>query len=325
MLINLLKALCLLFFAGWVTANAVAGSFLTGPLTLVVPFPPGGSSDVLARKIAEKIDGVIDYPMVIENRPGAGGTIGSRRVADARADGHTMVLGVTGSHAISHSLYETPLYDPVADFQAVSLVVSTPLVVAVNNEVPADDMAQFLAYAKEHPGGLVYSTPGIGTSMHLTGEMFNLWANTAVVHAPYQGSGAAVNDFLAGRVEVMFGDLLVLKPHIESGRVKALAVTSQERHPMFPEVPALTELEGFQGFEALSWQGVFVPQATPPEVVSELNQIIVTALTDEDLTDFFAKQGVLIKSSSAEEFQDFVIREKEKWADIVQKAQIPLN
>lgn len=305
--------------------GAAAGSFPTGTLTLVVPFPPGGSSDVLARKIAEKIDTAVDVPVVIENRPGAGGTIGTRRVADAPADGHTMVLGVTGSHAISHALYEVPLYDPVEDFQAVSLVVSTPLVVAVNAEVPVDTLADFLVYARAHPGGLVYSTPGIGTSMHLTGEMFNLWADTDIVHAPYQGSGAAVNDFLAGRVEVMFGDLLVLRPHIESGRVKALAVTGQERHPLFPEVPALTELEGFDGFQALSWQGVFVPGDTPDEVVQQLNELLVQALADEELKQFFAQQGVLLTSSSAAEFQDFVRAEKEKWADIVQKANIPLN
>src|SRR5699024_10588807 len=153
------------------------------------------------------MDAAIDQPVVVENRPGAGGLIGSRRVADAPADGHTLVLGVTGSHAISHSLYEVPPYDPVTDFRAVSLVVSAPLVVAVNAEVPVETLEDFLVYARQYPGGLVYSTPGIGTSMHLTGEMFNLWADTDIVHAPYQGSGAAVNDFLAGRVEVMFGDV----------------------------------------------------------------------------------------------------------------------
>lgn len=300
-------------------------AFPFGPVTIVVPFPPGGSSDVLARKIADKIDAAIDYPVVVENRPGAGGLIGSRRVADASADGHTLVLGVTGSHAISHSLYEVPPYDPVTDFRAVSLVVSAPLVVAVNAEVPVETLDDFLAYARQHPGGLVYSTPGIGTSMHLTGEMFNLWADTDIVHAPYQGSGAAVNDFLAGRVEVMFGDVLVLRPHIESGRVKALAMTSQERHPMFPEVPALAERPDFEGFEALSWQGLFVPAGTPDETVQALNELVTTALADEELQAFFNAQGLLIKGSSAEGFQQFVGAEKEKWAEIVEQANIPLN
>lgn len=292
-------------------------------VTLVVPFPPGGSSDLLARKIASQISAQRSGAVVVENRPGAGGLLGSRRVAEARPDGRTLGLGVTGSHAISHSLYHEPPYDPVSDFEAVSLVVTAPLVVAVHADLPATSIEELLVYAEQNAGELSYSTPGVGTSMHLTGEMFALWSGHELVHVPYQGSGPAVNDFLAGRVPLMFGDLLVLLPHIQSGSVNALAVTSMQRHPLLPDVPALTELEGFKGFEALSWQGIFAPKGTPAPRVQEINRLVVNALQDPKIQEFFAQQGFIVEGSSPEDFQDFVAAQKEKWAEIV--AQIGLE
>lgn len=294
-------------------------------VTFVVPFPPGGSSDLLARKIARQISVQQAGAVIIENRPGAGGLLGSRRVAEARPDGRTIGLGVTGSHAISHSLYHEPPYDPATDFEAISLVVTAPLVVAVHPDIPANTIPELLDYAAQHEGELSYSTPGVGTSMHLTGEMFGLWSDHDLVHVPYQGSGPAVNDFLAGRVSLMFGDLLVLLPHIQSGDAKALAVTSAQRHPLLPETPALNEIEGFAGFEALSWQGVFAPKGTPQPLVDQLNKLVVEALHEPEVQAFFAQQGFIVEGSSPEDFQAFVTAEKEKWANIVAQTGIEKN
>ncbi len=299
--------------------GALSMSFPHKPLTLVVPFPPGGSSDVLGRKIADELSKRLGQPVIVENKAGAGGTVGARYVAQAEPDGHTLGLGVTGSHAISFSLWDNPPYNPVEDFVAVSLIVSAPLVLVVNKNVPANSFPEFLDYVRSNPGRATYGTPGVGTSMHLTGEMFDLAANTHTVHVPYRGTNAAFADFLGGQIDFLWGDLLVMLPQIQAGGVRALAVTSTDRHPMLSNVPTLNEL-GLKGFEALSWQALFVPKGTPFEIVKALNRHVVDTLQQPAIQDYFASQGFVVRGTTVEETAHFVARETEKWGEIVRGA-----
>jgi len=321
---HLRKYLAATAVAATLGLGATAQAFPDQPITIVVPFPPGGSTDLLARKLGDEMAKRLKTTVIIDNRPGAGGTIGSRQVANAKPDGHTLVLGVTGSHSVSYSLYADPPYDPVKDFEAVSLIVNTPLVVAVNDQVPANNISEFLDYARANPDKLTYGTPGNGTSMHLTGEMLDLAAGTKLVHVPYKGSAAALNDMLGGQIDFMFGDVLVLMPHLQSGKAKALAVTGLQRHPMLPDVPTLAE-SGVKDFEALSWQGLFAPAGTPQPVVDKLNSTVVEILNDPTVAAFISDQGALVDTRSPKESTDFVAAETAKWADIVKKAEVPVN
>jgi tripartite-type tricarboxylate transporter receptor subunit TctC len=283
---------------------------------IVVPFPPGGSTDLLARKLAEKLQTSMGQSFIVENKPGAGGAVGSEFVAKAPPDGYTLLLGVTGSHGISVSLNPKLPYHPLRDFVPISMVVSAPLVVVVGPGFPANTLAEYVAFAKSKPDQVTHSSPGNGTSMHLTGEMFNLAAGTKLVHVPYKGSAGAVNDLIGGQVQSMFGDFLVVLPQVRGGKIKALAVTSSRRHPLLPDVPTVAE-SGYPGFEALSWQGLFAPAGTPPEVVAKLNAETVKALASEDFRETFARQGFLVAGSTPQEFRAFIEAEIPKWARII--------
>jgi len=301
------------------TALAVAQGFPSKPVRIVVPFPPGGSTDLLARRIAEKWQASMGQPVIVENRAGAGGTTGSEFVARAAPDGHTLVMGVTGSHGVSVSLNPRLPYHPLRSFEPVSRVVSAPLVVVVGAAVPARTLAEYVAAAKARPGEITHSSPGVGTSMHLTGEMFNAAAGTQLVHIPYKGSAGAVNDLMGGQVQSMFSDFLVALPHVESGRIRALAVTSAQRHPLMPGVPTVAE-SGYPGFEALSWQGLFAPAGTPKDIVERLSAETRKALASPDIRDFFTKQGFEVAGSTPAEFRAFVEAEIPKWARVVKDA-----
>lgn len=306
------------------TAAVGAQAYPEKAIRFVVPFPPGGSTDVLARRIAASYHDSMGQPVVVENRAGAGGAIGSDLVAKAPPDGYTMLIGVTGSHGVSVSLNPSLPYHPLRDFEPVSRVVTAPLVIITKPDFPAKTLADYIAFATSKPGQVTYSTPGNGTSMHLTGEMFNLAAATKLVHVSYRGSAAAMNDLIGGQVTSMFSDLLVAMPFIQSGRVRPLAVTSSERHPMLPDVPTVAE-SGFAGFEALSWQGLFVPAGTPKTVVDKLNAETRKALASPDIKDFFSAQGMEVKATSPAEFRSFIEREIPKWARIVKEANITVQ
>lgn len=301
------------------TALAAAQGFPSKPVRIVVPFPPGGSTDLLARRIAEKWQASMGQPVIVENRAGAGGTTGSEFVARAAPDGHTLVMGVTGSHGVSVSLNPRLPYHPLRSFEPVSRVVSAPLVIVVGAAVPARTLAEYVAAAKARPGEITHSSPGVGTSMHLTGEMFNAAAGTQLVHIPYKGSAGAVNDLMGGQVQSMFSDFLVALPHVESGRIRALAVTSAQRHPLMPAVPTVAE-SGYPGFEALSWQGLFAPAGTPKDIVERLSVETRKALASPDIRDFFTKQGFEVAGSTPAEFRAFVEGEIPKWARVVKDA-----
>jgi tripartite-type tricarboxylate transporter receptor subunit TctC len=301
--------------------------FVTKPLRIVVPFPPGGSTDLLARRIGEKLGAAFAQPVLVENRPGAGGATGSVEVARATADGHTLLFGVTGTHAISPAINPKIGYDPRADFAAVSIVVSAPLVVVVRSDSPHTTLAELITWARSHPERLTHGSPGNGTTMHLTGEMFALATGTRLTHVPYKGSAAATQDLLGAQIESMFSDLLVALPLIQSGKLRALAVTSRQRHPLLPNVPTMAEAapRELADFEALSWQGLFVPAGTPAPMLERLNAEVVKALRSPDLRDFFAERGFVVEARSLEESRRFLDAETTKWSRIVKAVNPQVN
>ena len=303
--------------AAMLPALAAAQSFPAKPIRIVVPFPPGGSTDLLARRIGEKLAAVWGQPVVVDNRAGAGGTLGADYVAKSAPDGYTLLMGVTGSNAIANALYPKLPYDVVKDFAPVSLVVSSPLVLVRNPNFAPKTVQEVVAAAKAKPGSISYGSPGNGTSMHLTGEMFKLSAKVSMLHIPYRGSAGALSDLMGGQIDTMFGDFLVVWPQLEAGKLQPIAVTSKTRHKMLPNVPTIAE-SGYPGFEALSWQGLFAPAATPPAIVEQLNREVNKALASADIQEYFGSRGFTLGGSSATEFKAFVKVEADKWAKIVQ-------
>jgi len=300
-------------------AQALAQDYPSKPIHIVVPFPPGGSTDVIGRRIAEKFQASMGQPALVENKPGAGGAVGAEQVAKSPADGYTLLIGVTGSNAVSYSLNPKLPYQP-KDFDPVSLVVSAPLTIVVNPSVPAKNLKELVALNQP----LNHGTPGNGTSMHLTAEMFNLAAGTKFVHVPYKGTAGALNDLMGGQIQMMFGDFLVTLPQVKAGRIRALAVTSLQRHPLLPEVPTVAE-SGYPGFEALSWQGMFAPAGTPPAILAKIHAELVKAIGAPDMKEYFASQGFFIGGNSPAEFRAFVEKEISKWAQIVKAANVKLD
>ncbi|HVQ69423.1 MAG TPA: tripartite tricarboxylate transporter substrate binding protein [Bradyrhizobium sp.] len=294
------------------------------PINIIVPFAPGGSTDVLARRLGDKLAAAWGQPVVVGNRPGAGGTLGADFVAKSAPDGYTLLMGVTGSNAIAQALYPKLPYDVIKDFAPISMMVSAPLVLAVNPDVKANTAAEFLALAKSKAGALSYGSAGNGTSMHLTGEMYKQASDVSMVHVPYRGSAAMLTDLMSGEIQATFGDVLVLMPQIEAGKIRALAVTSKARHGMLPNVPTLDET-GLKGFEALSWQGLFAPAATPPEVVERLSTEVNKAMQSADIKEFFAAQGFSVQGTTPETFKTFVANEVQKWTPIVKNAGVQAN
>jgi len=296
-------------------------SYPNKPIHIVVPFAPGGSTDLLARRLGEKLAAAWGQPVIVDNRPGAGGTIGADFVAKSAPDGYTLLAGVTGSNAIAQALYPKLPYDVMKDFSPVSIMVSAPLVLAVNPDVKAKTAAEFLALAKSKPGALSFGSAGNGTSMHLTGEMYKQTAEVSMVHVPYRGSAGMLTDLMSGQIQVSFGDVLVLMPQIEAGKVRALAVTSKARVPILPDVPTLDET-GLKGFEALSWQGLFAPAGTPPEVVEKLSAEVNKAMQSPDIKDYFAVRGFIVEGSTPAAFKDFIASEVKKWTPIVKSSGV---
>ena len=307
--------------ASLATDVAVAQDYPNQPVTIVVPFPPGGSTDLLARQIAETISEPLGQPVVVENRGGAGGTVGANYVAQSNPDGYTLLMGVTGSNAISGILRDNLPYEAATDFAPVSIVVSSPLVLAVNADSDLETVEDVVAFAQANPGAFSHGSPGVGTSMHMTGEMFALESETSLLHIPYQGSAAALQDLLGGNLVAMFGDILVLSEHFESGDLRPIAVTSLERHFMLPDVPTIAE-SGLDGFEAVSWQGVFAPAGTPQEILDQLYAEISTAMESDEMQAFFEERGFLVEGRSPADSQAYVVDQIEMWTGVVDAAGI---
>jgi tripartite-type tricarboxylate transporter receptor subunit TctC len=295
----------------------------TKPVRIVVPFAAGGTTDILARALAPELQRVFGQPFVVDNKPGAGGNLGAADVAKATPDGHTLLMGTVGTHGINQSLYPKLPYDPVKDFVPVTLVAGVPNVLVLNpakaQERGIQSVPDLIRYAKAHPGQLNMASSGNGTSIHLAGELFKAMTGTYMVHFPYRGSGPALIDLMGGNMDLMFDNLPSALPHIKSGKLKALAVTSATRSQALPDLPTIAEAGGPQlkGYEATSWFGLLAPAGTPMEIVNRLQQETAKALATPALKERLLSQGAIPSGMTSAEFARHIAAETKKWAEVV--------
>ena len=297
-----------------------AQNYPTAPLRMVVPFPPGGGTDILARLLAQRLNEAWGQPAVVDNRPGAGGTVGTGSVAKTTADGHTMLIVPAGFAAYS-SLYKQLPFDPARDLAPVSRLAAGPLVLVVHPSLPAKTVKELIAFARKHPGEINFGTSGAGTLPHLSAELFNSMSGTKMTHIPFRGAGAAVTDVMAGRVPVYFMNVLQAVSLIRSGRLRALGVTTPERSAIAPEIPAIAEA-GLPGFDMTNWYGLLVPAATPRAVVVKLQQETTRILNLPELRARLAQDGMTVVASTPGQFAQFLARETAKYAKVIEVAGI---
>lgn len=300
---------------------AGAQTYPSRQIRLVVPYPPGGSADILARTLGQQVSTSTGQPVVIDNRPGAGTAIGARDVAAAPADGYTIMLGTVSSHAMNPVITPGVGYDPIRDFTPVTPVASIPFALVVHPSVPAKSIREFLDLAKAQPGKLTFASAGIGTSNHLAGALLKSMAGIDMVHVPYKGSAPALTDLLGGRVTAMFDLLLTTIKHVNAGSVRPLAVTSAARSPLLPGVPTFVEA-GLPGYEVSAWFGIFAPANAPAEAVEKLNAEFRKAVRAPDVALRLEGLGATPLDSSAAEFTKFVRSEYDKWSGVIKAAGI---
>lgn len=291
------------------------------PITLVIPFAAGGSTDVVGRLVAERMGAELGQQIVVQNVAGAGGSLGAGQVARAEPDGYTILMGTVATHALNPLILKQKPYDPVADFAPISLLILVPNVLAVNPELPVETVAELIELAKKEP--LAYASSGNGTPLHLSGELFNSMAGTEMIHIPYKGSGPALTDVLGNQVPVIFDNLPSASGHIASGKLRALGVTTAERAPSFPDVPAIAET--LPGYETYTWNALFAPAGTPPEVIATLNAAAVAALADPAVAGRMAEFSATVVASSPEALAEHVTVEMAKWAPIVTEANVSMD
>lgn len=286
------------------------------PIKMVVPFPAGGTTDIMARAMAAELQKSFGQAVIVENKAGAGGNIGSDYVAKAAPDGYTLLMGTVGTHAINVSLYPKMPYDAVKDFAPVSLVAAVPNVLTAAPSLPINSVRELIDAAKKDPNKITFASSGSGTSIHLSGELFKQLAGVQMTHVPYKGSSAALPDLMSGQVNVMFDNAPSVMPHIKGGKLKAIAVTSNRRSPALPNVPTIAE-SGLPGFEASSWFGVLAPAGTPKDIVDKLSQAIVKSLQTAEIKDRLASQGADAVGNTPEQFSAHIKSEIDKWAKVV--------
>jgi tripartite-type tricarboxylate transporter receptor subunit TctC len=303
------------------TSLIFAQSYPTKPIRMIVPFPPGGATDILARVVAQKLAESVGHQVVIDNRPGAGGTIGSRLMLDAQPDGYTLLTSSVSTHAIGPHLYEKPPYDPGKDFTAITELSSTPTVLMVSAKLPVSSLKELIALAKAKPGQLNYGSSGVGTQFHLSGELLKLLTGIEMSHIPYKGTALVYPDLFSGQVSILFDTLSVALPFIKSGRVQALGVTGIKRAPALPDVPTIAEA-GVAGFNADLWLGVWGPAKLPRDITERLSSEIAKLLRLPDVKERLNGQGMDPVGSTPAQFAEFVRRENEQWSKVVKSAGV---
>jgi tripartite-type tricarboxylate transporter receptor subunit TctC len=319
-----LRALCAAVFAtgvAWFAAGACAQGgevYPSKPIRFILPFPPGGGTDILGRILAERLAAQLGQPVVIENRGGAGGNVGAEAAAKSAPDGYTIVL-VAPSLAISPSLYSKLNYDPVRDFAPVSLVATVPNVMITHPSLPAATLVEFIALAKSRPGAMNFGSGGSGTSNHLAGELFNAVAGVRLVHVPYKGVNLAMNDVLSGQVHLAVIGIPAAAPHIKAGKLRALAVIDSKRAPALPDVPTVAEA-GLRNFEVTTWYGVLAPAGTPRPIIARLNAELVKIMHTPEMKERLAAMATEPVTGTPEAFADLIRREIAKWGKVVREA-----
>ncbi len=301
-------------FAGSSLAQTV---YPAKAIRYVVPFPAGGPLDIVARAIGQELNQSWGQPVVIDNRPGAGGNIGADLVAKAPADGYTILMGAVSTHAINVTLYNTLPYDPIRDFAPVTLITSVPNVLVVHPSVPANNVKELIALAKSRPGQLNFASGSTGSAGHLAGELFNSMAGVRMTHIPYKGAAPAVVDLMAGHVSLMFDNMSSALPNIKATRVRALAVTTLKRSPLLPQLPTISDA-GLRGFDIATWFGIFAPAGTPPDIVARLNGEIVRILHTPEMKERLALLGAEPIGNKPDEFAAFVKAEIPKYVKVIQ-------
>jgi tripartite-type tricarboxylate transporter receptor subunit TctC len=301
---------------GLAADGAQAQTYPSKPIRMVVPFTPGGTTDILARTVGQKMGEAWGQLVVVDNRPGAGGNIGSELVAKSAPDGYTLLMGTISTHAINASLYKRLPFDPTRDFAPVSRVGTLPNILIVHPSVPVKSVKELIELAKSKPGDLNFASSGVGTSLHLSGELFNSMAGVKLVHVPYKGSSPALADLLGGQVKIMFDNLPTALPHVKAGKLRPLAVTGTKRAAVLPEVPTVIE-SGLPGFEVTSWFAVFAPAKTAKDIITKLNGEIVKILNSADVKEKLTQLGVDAAPTTPEELAAFAKAETEKWGKVV--------
>ncbi|WP_244979272.1 tripartite tricarboxylate transporter substrate binding protein [Cupriavidus plantarum] len=294
---------------------ATAQEWPTKPIRMIVPYPPGGPTDIVARVVGQKLSERLGQTIVVDNRPGAGGNIGADTVAKSAPDGYTLLVATT-AHAINMTLFTKPGYSTSKDFAPVSMLTSGPLVLVTAPSTPAKNVAELIALARAKPGAITFASSGNGQSTHLAAELFDSMAGVKMTHVPYKGSAPALTDVMAGQATVMFDTMLSSMPFVRDGKLKALAVTGTARSPAAPDVPTMAEA-GVAGYEATAWNALLVPANTPPAVVNRLSDALKAVLTQEDVRARFATQGFAAAWTSPADTGRFIAREIDKWGKVV--------
>jgi putative tricarboxylic transport membrane protein len=301
-----------------------AADYPSRSIHLIVPYAAGGAADSIARVIAKRVGKSLGQSIVVENRGGGGSIIGTEFVNKADPDGYTLLLGQSGPISINPAVYKNLPYDPLKDFAPISLTTTYPYVMVVNSALGVKTVSEFVALAKSKPGALNFGTTGLGAANHLVAELFDSQARIKMTHIPYRGTALAVTDLLAGQVQVVFSDPISALPHVNSGALIALAVTSKDRSAIMPDVPTMAE-SGYGGFDAVGWHGILAPAHTPPEIIARLNAEIVEALKDQETRTLLEGQAMRIVGSSPEAFADFIKQDIAVWKHVAEQAKIEVR
>ena len=304
-------------------AIALAQAYPVKPIRLIVPFPAGGATDILARALSQKLGEKIGQTVVVENRPGAGGTIGADAASKSTADGYTLLLATSSTHSIGPAINSKIPYNAETDFTPIAYVASSPNVVVVPNTLPVKTMRELIDYARKNPGKLNYASSGNGTIVHLTTEYFKAQSDTFILHIPYRGTALAIPDLVSGKVDVLFDSFVTGMPHVKDGKLRALAVTSAKRSALAPEMPTVAET--LPGFESVTWFGLYGPKNLPADLVSKINTSVNAALADSDVKERFARLGAEPAGGTSQAFAAMVKLDTGKWKKIITERKLSVE